>query len=88
MYDHAMIAQAVLGHQALAQSMTTHTAQTVLAHTLLAGQTACKVTYAHAADTVALEVGGTRLTLTADHFILIHEMLRKAAARIVMQATA
>lgn len=75
MHHESVIGQAVLG-------------QTVLAHTLLAGQTTCKVTYVPAADTVALEVGGTRLTLTADHFILIHEMLRKAAARIVMQATA
>lgn len=59
--------------------------ESVIGQTTLAGQTACKVIYAPAADTVALEVGGTRLTVTADQFILIHEMVRKAAARIVMQ---
>jgi hypothetical protein len=34
---------------------------------------------------VELEVGGTTLKFEADSFIVINEMLRKAAARIVMQ---
>ncbi|QDC43519.1 hypothetical protein [Methylophilus medardicus] len=59
--------------------------QTVMAKTMLAGKTACQVLYHPSSDTVALEVGGTTLTFEADHFIMMHEMLRKAAARIVMQ---
>lgn len=58
---------------------------TVVAKTMLAGKTVCKVLYHHSSDTVELEVGGTTLKFEADNFIVINEMLRKAAARIVMQ---
>ncbi len=59
--------------------------QTVVGKTMLAGKTACKVLYHQSSDMVELEVGGTTLKFDADHLIVINEMLRKAAARIVMQ---
>ncbi|HSI28886.1 hypothetical protein [Methylophilus sp. Leaf414] len=59
--------------------------QTVVGKTMLAGKTACKVLYHKSSDTVEVEVGGTTLKFEADSFIVINEMLRKAAARIVMQ---
>ncbi|HSH85972.1 MAG TPA: hypothetical protein VK958_01860 [Methylophilus sp.] len=59
--------------------------QTVVGKTMLAGKTACKVLYHKSSDMVEVEVGGTTLKFEADSFIVINEMLRKAAARIVMQ---
>lgn len=59
--------------------------QTVVGKAMLAGKTACKVLYNQSSDMVELEVGGTTLKFEADNFIVINEMLRKAAARIVMQ---
>jgi hypothetical protein len=58
---------------------------TVVGKTMLAGKTACKVLYHQSSDMVELEVGGTTLKFEAGNFIVINEMLRKAAARIVMQ---
>lgn len=59
--------------------------QTVIGRTTLAGETACKVLYHQSSDIVELEVGGTTLKFEAGNFIVMNEMLRKAAARIVMQ---
>lgn len=59
--------------------------QTVVGKTMLAGNMACKVLYHKSSDMVEVEVGGTTLKFEADSFIVINEMLRKAAARIVMQ---
>jgi hypothetical protein len=59
--------------------------QTVVGKTMLAGKTACKVLYHKSSDTVEVEVGGTTLKFEAGSFIVMNEMLRKAAARIVMQ---
>lgn len=59
--------------------------QKVVGQTLLAGKTACKVLYHKSSDMVEVEVGGTTLKFEASSFIVMNEMLRKAAARIVMQ---
>lgn len=59
--------------------------QTVVGKAMLAGNTACKVLYHKSSDTVEVEVGGTTLKFEADSFIVMNEMLRKAAAKIVMQ---
>jgi len=59
--------------------------QTVVGQALLPSNTACKVVYHKASDMVELEVGGTTLKFEANSFIVVNEMLRKAAAKIVMQ---
>lgn len=59
--------------------------QKLLGQTRLSDNTDCKVLYHRSSDMVEVEVGGTSLRLEADSFILMHEMLRKAAAKIVMQ---
>ena len=41
--------------------------------------------YHKSSDTVEIEVGGTTLKFEANSFIVVNEMLRKAAAKIVMQ---
>lgn len=60
-----------------------HTPQ--LAQTLLAGYNDCKVMYHADSDTVEVSIGATSLRFEANRFIVVHEMLRKAAAKIVMQ---
>lgn len=59
--------------------------QKLVGQAMLANNTACKVLYHKSSDMVEVEVGGTTLKFEADSFIVMHEMLRKAAARIVMQ---
>ena len=59
--------------------------QTIVGQAMLPGHTACKVLYNKAKDTVEVEVGGTSLKFEADSFIVMNEMFRKAAAKIVMQ---
>lgn len=59
--------------------------QTVIGQTVLPSKTACKVLYSKSTDSVEIEVGGTSLKFEANSFMLMHEMMRKAAARIVMQ---
>ena len=44
-----------------------------------------KVIYNQRQDLVVLEIGGTSLKLNATNFIMMNEMMRKAAARLVMQ---
>lgn len=44
-----------------------------------------KVVYDERQDTVILQVGGTSLTLNASNFMMMNEVMRKAAARLVMQ---
>ena len=44
-----------------------------------------KVVYNQNLDTVVLELGGTSLKLNAVNFMVMNEMIRKAAARLVMQ---
>lgn len=54
---------------------------------VIAGNQAVKVWYHSTNDTVALEVGQTTINMAASHFFLMHEMMRKAAAKLVMQTT-
>ena len=51
----------------------------------LAGNATCKVLYNKAKDAVVLEVGGTSLKFKASSFFIMNEMMRKAAAKLVMQ---
>jgi hypothetical protein len=57
----------------------------IVSQTRLPSNTACKVLYRQSSDTVEIEVGGTTLKFEANSFIVINEMLRKVAAKIVMQ---
>jgi len=57
----------------------------IVGQAMLPSNTACKVLYNKSMDTVEVEVGGTTLKFEADSFIVMHEMMRKAAAKIVMQ---
>ncbi len=45
----------------------------------------CRVIYNKSSDAVVVTVGGTSLRLKADNFIVLNELMRKAAAKIVMQ---
>jgi len=57
----------------------------IIGKTVLPSATECKVTYNSVQDTVELQVGGTLLRFNANSFILVQEVLRKAAAKVVMQ---
>lgn len=52
---------------------------------VLAGNAECKVLYHSAKDVVELVFGGTSLRLEASNFILLNEVMRKAAAKLIMQ---
>ena len=58
--------------------------KTELEYTLPA-QVECRVVYNKSRDAVELMIGGTSLRLKAASFIVINEVIRKAAAKIVMQ---
>lgn len=53
--------------------------------TRVAGNQAANVWYDQGHDTVAVEVGSTIIKMQTVHFFQMHEMMRKAAARLVMQ---
>jgi hypothetical protein len=57
----------------------------LICETRLTGNEKCKVRYNQRCDKVVLEVGGMSLTLDAQNFMMVNEMMRKAAARLVMQ---
>lgn len=57
----------------------------VMSKTKLSGNQECKVLYHQEKDMVELEVGGTTLKLAAVNFFMMNEMMRKAAAKLVMQ---
>lgn len=59
--------------------------QLITRQAVLAENKECKVLYNSAKDIVELEVGGTSLRFEAQSFFMMNEMLRKAAARLVMQ---
>ncbi|HSI43812.1 MAG TPA: hypothetical protein VK949_05675 [Methylotenera sp.] len=59
--------------------------QLIMSQAKLADNAECKVLYNKANDVVELEVGGTSLRLQASNFFMMNEMMRKAAAKIVMQ---
>jgi hypothetical protein len=57
----------------------------VMSKTKLHGNAECKVLYHQEKDVVELEVGGTSLKLATINFFMMNEMMRKAAAKLVMQ---
>ncbi|HSI25200.1 MAG TPA: hypothetical protein VK952_06215 [Methylotenera sp.] len=59
--------------------------QQIISQAKLAGNEECKVLYNKAKDIVELEVGGTSLRFDASNFFMMNEMMRKAAAKLVMQ---
>lgn len=59
--------------------------QLIMSQAKLTDNAECKVLYNKANDVVELEVGGTSLRLHANNFFMMSEMMRKAAAKIVMQ---
>ncbi len=59
--------------------------QKLMGKITLPSETECKVLYSKQGDEVEIEMGTTTLRLQANSFIVMHEMLRKAAARIIMQ---
>jgi hypothetical protein len=59
--------------------------QLIISQAKLVGNQECKVLYNKAKDMVELEVGGTSLRFEARNFFMMNEMLRKAAAKLVMQ---
>jgi len=59
--------------------------QQIISQAKLVGDEECKVLYNKAKDIIELEIGGTSLRLNARNFFMMSEMLRKAAAKLVMQ---
>lgn len=59
--------------------------QLIISQVKLAGNEKCKVLYNKAKDIVELEIGGTTLRFEARNFFMMNEMMRKAAAKLVMQ---
>lgn len=57
----------------------------VIGKIILPSNTECKVVYSNTSDEVEVHLGGTSLRFNADSFILVHELLRKAAAKVIMQ---
>lgn len=57
----------------------------LICQTKLTGKEKCKVRYNQHSDKVVLEVGGIALTLDVHNFMMVNEMMRKAAARLVMR---
>lgn len=59
--------------------------QLIISRAKLVGNEQCKVIYNKAKDMIELEIGGTSLRFEAQNFFMMNEMLRKAAAKLVMQ---
>ena len=59
--------------------------QEVMSQATLNGNSDCKVLYHKAKDMVEIEVGGTSLRFEARNFMMMSEMMRKAAAKLVMR---
>jgi hypothetical protein len=57
----------------------------VIGRSTLSGCEQYKVIYHQHLDTVVLEIGGTSVRLNASNFMMMNEIMRKAAARLVMQ---
>ena len=57
----------------------------VMSKATLADDEQYQVVYNQNQDVVILEIGGTSLKLDANKFMMMNEMMRKAAARLVMQ---
>lgn len=61
--------------------------QQTISQATLASNEQCKVLYHQHSDMVVLEIGGTSLMLEASNFMMMNEMMRKAAAKLVMQVS-
>lgn len=59
--------------------------QMIISQARFADNEECKVLYNKAKDMVELEVGGTSLRFEAGNFFMMNEMMRKAAAKLIMQ---
>ena len=59
--------------------------QQMIGQAKLAGNEECKVLYNKSKDIVELEIGGVSLRFEARNFFMMNEMLRKAAAKLVME---
>ena len=59
--------------------------QKIISQAQLDENSQCKVLYNKAKDMVEIEVGGTSLRFEARSFMMMNEMMRKAAAKLVMQ---
>jgi hypothetical protein len=59
--------------------------QQIISQAKLAGNEECKVLYNKAKDIVELEIGGISLRFEARKFFMMNEILRKAAAKLVME---
>lgn len=57
----------------------------VISQAKLISNEQCKVLYNKDKDVVELEIGGTSLRFKACNFFMMNEMMRKAAAKLVMQ---
>lgn len=57
----------------------------VISKATLSGNELYKVIYNRHQDMVVLEIGGTSVKLNASNFMMMNEVMRKAAARLVMQ---
>lgn len=57
----------------------------VISKATLPGNELYKVIYNQHQDIVVLEIGGTSVRLNASNFMMMNEIMRKAAARLVMQ---
>lgn len=57
----------------------------VISQAKLVSNEQCKVLYNKDKDLVELEIGGTSLRFKACNFFMMNEMMRKAAAKLVMQ---
>lgn len=57
----------------------------IVGQTNLEGVLPCRICFHRNTDMVDVQVGCTTLCMPAQQFIVIQEMMRKAAARIVMQ---
>ena len=53
--------------------------------TRVAGNQVVQVWYFNASETVTLEIGAMTVNMEMSHFFAMHEMMRKAAAKLVMQ---
>lgn len=57
----------------------------VISKAMVPGNELYKVTYNRHQDMVVLEIGGTSVKLNASNFMMMNEIMRKAAARLVIQ---
>lgn len=70
----------------LLTSDTVYNLPKVISKMTLIGNEQCQVVHSGDRNMVVVEIGGTSLKLNTANFMMINEMMRKAAARLVMCA--